>query len=308
MVVRLSGNKNTKPIPSFVENKIMSEFSGITEDVQSIVARGLTQTENYDRSGRLWASDSAFCPRQAVLNSTLKHSDIRDASSDFYFSLGNTIEDRILTGLDREKKLLYAQYRLPDFGLNMGGKIDAIAYVNKRIRILEIKSCGELPSSPKPYQESQALLYSAVLGLKSSLVYFSRSVADFKHSLKMRQFDLDPSGEDCKRALFYAAYSHYANQMGVLPNIPYSITNKSQCGFCRFTQSCFGDMALPNTIPMVTPAQDIELVDRTNAYVADFMSKVNVTNRRSEMLQTLIDNGTDAAKELLTFNTWADLW
>jgi len=290
---------NTKPIPSFASTKSRDAFSGITEDVQSIVVQGLTTSETYTRDGRLWASDSAYCPRQAVLNSKLKTTSQRGADFDLYVALGNTIEDRLVYGLHQQKKLLYAQYKLPDFGLNMGGKVDAIAYINKKIRILEIKSCGELPTSPKPYQKSQALLYSAVLGIKSSLVYQSRNVADFVGNLKMRQFDLDLSGEDCKIALYYSAYSKFANDMGVLPNIPYSITNKSQCGFCKFTSACFGTDALPNTIPMVEPDEDIILVDQTNAFVAEFMTLANIEKRRKEFFKELYINGTDACKELL---------
>lgn len=303
--VVLKGKKrdDVGTLPEFVTSGVRV---GPEQNVQSMVQKGLTSHEYVERNGRLYASDAAYCPRQAVLNSNQTGDVIRPAAFKAYVELGNKVEDLVIEALHNVGALLFKQYRLPDFGINLGGKIDAIVVINGHIRILEIKSCGELPTKPKPYQASQALMYSAVTGLKSSLVYFSRHVADYSGQLKIRQFDLDVTGDEAKGALWFSAYAEFANRRKVLPSIPSHITAKSHCGFCSFTDSCFGVEPFP-PVQHVTPAVHAELVAETNAFVDDMMTPSKVQDRRNGILNFIMRNGSRATHEFLADKDWTTI-
>jgi hypothetical protein len=260
-----------------------------------------------NRRERMYASDSGFCERQAALNATSEGLSNQTAASTAYFEIGSRIEEVVLDALFNQGALLFKQYRLPDVGLNLGGFIDGIITVAGRIRVLEVKSCGALPDKPKGPHAAQALVYAAITGLPASLLYFSRNVAKFGGQLLIREFELDEAYGEKRAALFRAVYARMAMDAGVIPDKPAHILNEAACGFCNFTNVCWGGEALPTGSKPITPRQAHEMVAKANELVDHLMSPAEVADRRRGILSHISRAGNDNAKKLLAGTDWNEL-
>lgn len=275
------------------------------QTVTGLVRRGLTSVEENDRDGRMYASQAAVCARQAVLSSTKTgESEIVAPAQATYYAMGNAIEELVVSALTRERALLFAQYKLPDVGLNMGGYVDGIVSVAGKIRVLEIKSCGELPSEPKLEHRAQAMVYSAITGLPPTVFYFSRHVASFDGTLKIREFALTPTRDDLRATMFRVCYAREAIEAGLIPEMPMEFTKESQCGFCPWKPACWHSEALPR--PVVDADQHVALVKAANARVKELMSPDAITRRRRGVLVHVQKHGTADAKRLLA-GDWSTL-
>lgn len=267
------------------------------QTVSGMIRRGLSSIEENDRDGRIYASQAAVCARQAVLSSTRHDHQVQTAANSTYYALGNAIEDLVMKGLMKEGALFFREFRLPDVGLNLGGYIDGIIMVGGRIRVLEVKSCGELPAHPKLEHQAQAMVYSAITGLPPTLLYFSRSVADFSGTLKIREFALTPSIDEVKSTLFQVAYAREAIDAGIIPEIPAHFTGEKNCGWCPWKSHCWNGEPLPR--PVVSPDQHVDLVTKAKARVDALTDPDAMTRRRNGVLRHVSKHGYDAAKEAL---------
>lgn len=272
------------------------------ETVETLVKKGLTSDPFWDRSGRIYASGSAYCARQTMLYSTFKGNSMITASSKAYMKLGEAIEELVISGLFNTGSLLFTQYRLPDVGLNMGGKIDAVIYVDGKIRVLEVKSCGELPARPKPEHRAQALMYNAVTGIPASILYFSRGVADYRGNLKLRNIPLNATPEELLAAMFVVCYSHFAIEMNVIPARPPEFDSEAQCGFCMYKENCWHGLAFKK--PLVTPEQNRELTEKAGEMSSFLMSASQLTSRRTGVLNFIQVNGNEHANRVLNGTDW----
>lgn len=99
------------------------------------------------------AISSSLCPRQIAfgLNVSPHYTEMPKALP-YYASIGNAIEDEVLSRYRISGQLLLSQWKLPkeltDFGLDMGGIIDAILEVDGEIIIIDVKSIGVVESEP----------------------------------------------------------------------------------------------------------------------------------------------------------------
>lgn len=294
------------------EDDLPEDFPAVTKgaaghnpsSLSSIVRKGMTNIEENDRDGRIYASQAAVCVRQAVLTSTRKDTEFITPAMHTYFNLGNAIEDIVVTALKREGAMLFPQYKLPDVGLNLGGYIDGIVIVGGKLRVLEIKSCGQLPSQPKLEHRAQAMVYSAICGLPPTVFYFSRSVAGFDGQLMIREFALTPSLEEQTSTVWQVAYARAALDAGLIPEIPASMTGPKDCGYCPWKIHCWDHVELPR--PVVTPDQHFELVGKANLITKGLMTPERVRSRRNGVLLHIQKHGTDAAKEVLA-RDWSGL-
>lgn len=274
------------------------------QSVTALLRRGLSTIETHDRGGRLYASQAAVCPRQATLSSTRQDQEVTTPASASYYALGNAIEELILGALRREGALLYPQYRLPDVDLNLGGYVDGIVLVGGRVHVLEVKSCGELPSEPKLEHRAQAMVYAAITGLPPIVFYFSRTVAGYGGDLKTREFALSPSSDELRATLYQVAYAREAIDAGVIPEIPTHFASDKDCGYCPWKSHCWSGEPLPR--PVVSPEQHVDLVARASARVAGLMDPEHVTRRRNGVLRHIARHGTDEAREALA-GDWSTL-
>jgi hypothetical protein len=272
------------------------------------VVRGMSSSDDRERNGRLWASDVGLCEKRAVLNATKENGiSIATATNNAYFKLGIEIEEIVLDALFKKDKLLYKDYRLPDIGLNLGGRIDGIVFVGGKIRVLEVKSCGAMPSKPKPTHAAQAAVYAAITGLPATVLYFSRNVAKFDGKLLIDEFDLEPDETKKREVIFRIVYSQLAVDEKIIPNKPLSITSKGSCGYCNYTNDCWGEDEINYHYPKVTPKQHLELLDKSNAFTDKLLATREVEKRRNGVLNFIKINGNEYAKKVLTSSNWKDL-
>jgi hypothetical protein len=264
----------------------------------------LVSRETREARLRLYASD-IYCPREAVLNANASGLRINSAVATTYMSLGNAIEDVVMKALSSQNALLFSQYRLPETPLDLGGRIDAVAVVEGKLRIVEIKSIGDLPVSPKLHHRSQALVYSVTCGLPASLLYFSRKVSDYTGSLMVKEFKLDTvTAEEREAVVWRAAYAHLALLEGVIPDVPYHITEEKQCEYCPFTDHCWHGVPLPGKSPSAT--EHSRLVNRATEITKSFLDPTTTQDRRNGILNHIKTFGSACAAEILG-GSWAEL-
>lgn len=274
---------------------------------------GLNEIEDVDRKGRLWASQTGHCPRRGALEATIITQRPFSAASRFYCEIGNTIEDLIVKAWNERGRLFFAQYKLPKLRefprLNMGGYVDAIALQDNQIRVLEIKSCGAMPTKPKPEHESQAMVYSAYTGFPATLFYFSREVATWNGKLKTVQFDLSFDVDDLNHYMFNAVMARVCIEKGVMPPMPPLLTTKSRCGMCNFIDFCWDDeqkrMVDGSTLVIPDAGTTARLTKKALAITNEIMKPENVQSRNNGILKHLSRHGTKAAKEFLGGKTWS---
>jgi len=273
---------------------------------------GLSENETVDRDGRLWASQVGHCPRKGAIEATLKTKRVFSAASRVYCDIGVTAEELIIRAWDKRNRLLFSQYKLPTIReypkLNMGGYVDAIAVQDGKIRAVEIKTCGELPSKPKHDHLSQVLLYSAVTGFPASLFYLSRSVADWSGILKTVQFDIPHDQTALEHHMYNAVLARLCIEKGFIPNKSSKLTKKSHCGLCTHIGFCWSDdvKTKANGSSLVIPDihDMLPLANQALEITKKIMQPKSVLGRNNGILKHLSRHGTRAAKELLSGRTW----
>ena len=309
-IITLRGSKlDPQPIPKFVKTGIRTSAN---TDLTDLINKGLTIRKTQDQGGNLWCGSAANCSRKGAIHATLVQTVFENAANFAYYKLGDCIEEIVLTGLHEVGSLLFKSYIMPDVGLRLRGKADGIIFHDGKIRVLEVKSCGELPSNPKPEHQAQALLYAALTGFKAILYYFSRtSVATYEEELVTREFDLSVDGTDNLPRLYLhqAIYARLALNMGVLPAKPYHLEFKANCGRCDHIDFCWKNGENPTNLPIVNADQHIELLTHTNELVDRLMAPEAVQSRRNGVLRFISLNGNDHAKKLLNDRSipWSSL-
>lgn len=274
--------------------------------LEESIIRGLTTHDPVfrDRS-RLHAGDVAWCPRRAVLYHYVSPADYTDgdAPGKFYMSIGNAIHGVVTTAMFAQQLLLFKEYKIPEMGLGLGGKIDAIVLLDDKIRIVEIKSCGsQLPKKVKPEHRAQASVYSVVTGIPALVLYVSRSVADWSGRVQMVVLDCNLSDEDLKHSLMSVILASLYSKAKVLPRIPAHITSEDQCKYCPFAEGCWADSPLPLDAP--DPAARVALVKQGSTGLARLWADREA--RTHGVLKFIQDNGTTWAKAKLAKLDWDD--
>ncbi len=260
-------------------------------------------------NGRIHAKEASYCSRQSTFNAL--HNLILGedgtvtftASSIFYMGIGEVVHNIITTALERESKLLFAEYKLPETVLNMGGKIDAIVYDQHKIKVLEIKTCGALPKAVKPEHYAQAVAYSSLLGVDTIVLYISRNVVGYDQKLMLTTFNLYPTLDERRKVVMSLALARIAIDDHKLPPVLFE-TVKS-CEYCQFVPYCWGaDTSKVDNFEYY--GQDrADLFARAAAMTDELFS--DMLARRNGILKHLSGNGTDFAKTLLDGTNWEAL-
>ena len=269
--------------------------------IEATIASGLTSQQNIRPNGRLYASIVGFCSRKGMLSATNEESQIISASSVVYMRMGEEMENIVIDSLYKKRVLLFKQYNLPNIGLNLGGKVDAIVLDNNKVRAVEIKSCGQIPTQQKPGHRQQALLYEAVSGLPSSVLYFSRTVADYHGQLKLKNIPSNPTDRELQMVIYNAAYAHEAIQMGVVP--PKPALSEQDCKFCPFIDFCYHGREIEGK-QVATPDQHYELSQIALERTTEIMDPDAVRERRIGVIKFLSENGNNHARKLFENTDW----
>lgn len=240
--------------------------------------------DSYELVGRphLYGAGASYCSRQNFLNSKAYETRAQvTPASQLYMGIGSGVEQAVVDGLTRKGRLFFNNLYVPPMEPKVAGKIDLV-YLdqNDQITIGELKTCGNLPTKPKPVHEAQLMTYAAVGGYKrANLIYISRNVADNQGNVLIRAFELDLSEARLVSTLERIVLSQMAIDEGWLPDIPVTL-RKSDCLYCQFKKFCWDDAPLDVTYDILPPdvrdekRQLVEqrarqlLAERTQRYVA----------------------------------------
>lgn len=230
--------------------------SSLTKDI----VRGLQSTVKLRRT-HLFASDAGYCHRKSalVINCDPEMTDTIEAAGALYMGIGSAIHEALGRALKRAGTLLGQEVRVEGFGLGLGGYIDLVAMVDGQPTIIEIKTCGALPSRPKPWHYEQAMVYSLVTGIRNPVVlYASRNVADYSGKLVMQPLTIEATEVDYRTIAIRLFLSYHYSQRGLLGQIPDHIKTERDCSFCPFKPMCWGSVSAP--ISHATPKQNEEIL------------------------------------------------
>lgn len=279
------------------------------DDLASIITSGLVEYETLNYGGRLHSSSSGWCNRKSVLTATAtgdrRTSGISKASMEF----GNSGEQIILTGLRKKNRLLFDGYKLPDIGLNLGGKIDGIILYKDKIHVLEIKTTMYPPKldDPKYGQNLKQLdQYSAVTGLPAVLLYFSRTVFDKSGNLKMQVYDVGFNKANLEDTMTDVAASHYFAINNLHPEKPIFFEPDIHCSYCPFVPFCWeGESKYLNiNTTQATPDQSATIYEKAREWAKEFMQPEAIEKRRNGVIKHISENGPKTAENLLKGKAW----
>ncbi len=199
-----------------------------TSDIDSWFVSVLTRVEEAKARPNLYGADAGFCARRNVLmahNYSLP-STVTSANN-AYMSIGVALEDMLSEGIRRSGRLIEQNRYLIDMPeVRIRGKIDLLFIDPKgQVALIEVKTCGELPTAPKPTHLAQVQTYAAVSGIRVAyLTYISRNVqgkgAAWSPHLLMRTFIVDTSDNALANRLRIALLSRDAIRKEVSPPVP----------------------------------------------------------------------------------------
>lgn len=255
--------------------------SSLTKDV----IRGLQNTVKLKRT-HLYASDAGYCHRKAslIVNCSPDLTDTVEAAGALYMSVGSAIHNTLAKALKRAGTLLGEEVRVEGFGVGLGGYIDLVASVDSEPTVIEVKTCGALPSRPKPWHYEQAMVYSLVTGIRNPVVlYVSRNVADYSGKLIMQPLTIEATQDDYRVIANRLLMSYHYSQAGLLGPMPYHINSERDCGFCPFKAICWGSE--PSPIPHATPLQNEKLAVKVKKEAEELLNGMEA--RREAFLAKL---------------------
>lgn len=195
------------------------------------------QTGKTEKRPYLYGSDAGFCARR---NTLLEHNvwlePLVNSAGNAYMSIGSALENMVAEALMRKGALLVQNMRLtPLKEAKVSGKMDFLIFDNEgELALVECKSCGELPDSPKPGHYIQAQTYAAISGIdKVHLFYISRNIR-WNTPLQFRTFQVDTSAEALFERFRIIALSRAASDAQKLPQVPAHFRKHTECHYCEF--------------------------------------------------------------------------
>lgn len=245
----------------------------------------------------LYGSDAGFCARRNVLveNNTWLDANLNAAGAAF-MTIGVALENLLAESLRRSDNLLVQGARIQTMKeLFISGKMDLVVFDSQgELALVEVKTCGELPTEPKPAHLAQIQTYSAVTGIRRSwLTYISRRIIPLK-PLQLRTFQVDTSDAALAKVLTIAAVSRLAADAKVLPPMAATFRKHTECHYCEFRDHfCWGGKGEEPVSPMreLTPAEYVGIVFQgatlADALVQDCSRREQVTISNLLELQEL---------------------
>ena len=205
-----------------------------------------------------------LCPRKSILMTQVsgKVTDENSFTSSLYMGVGDGIHKAVVEHLNVLGILIASEYKIandlvgPPKLKPLSGYIDAIIRFKDtdKLVLVEIKSCGVLPSEPKDGHVNQAALYLLLTGIKEGLIYYvSRSVGS--PEVLQRSFLVYES--QISDVAYSVALAHVCSNKGYLPPILPTL-DKKNCTYCQFSKFCYGNSKV-NQFPDLLPFDEEKL-------------------------------------------------
>lgn len=189
----------------------------------------------------LYGSDAGFCARRNVLlaNNTFL-ADETTAASNAYMSIGVALEEMLMKAMaDKDVLVGWNVHLLPVPEIKVRGKMDLLFFnPDDQLTLMEVKSCGALPTEPKPNHLAQAQTYAAFSGIRNVVItYISRQVnlpGAFGPHVALRTFQVDTSDEALLNRFHIALTSARLSVIPLLPPVPAHFRKHTECHYCEF--------------------------------------------------------------------------
>lgn len=211
---------------------------------EALLERNLKEV-GYPSRSKIYGSNAGLCERQTagLLLLSDEHEAHLNAASQFYFSIGSTYETLVKRALEREGILLVDEMPIElDIGnTSVSGRIDFVIEDpnNHDMVLVELKSCGKLPTQPKYHHLAQLQTYLLLSGLPRGLLwYISRSVADYTGKVSQVVFEVEPTEDEFHQVALSLARGAIFAKEGAIPPIPAHM-RKYKCGFCPLVPYCW---------------------------------------------------------------------
>ena len=273
------------------------------ETLESQVVKGLSGRPAKAFKNKAHGADIGMCPRKVVLHTLLdpKFEVTFSPASLMYMKIGTAVHE-VIAGAFASVDLLFDD-EVSVYGEDIGppafpplhGYIDdVIKDEDETYAIVDVKTCGKLPSRVKPWHKEQVATYAILSGAtKGYLLYFSRSVAGWGGTLIQRAFQFDFNAENLRPIAERMATAHYFLQLGEVPPIPDHISLQSSCHFCPFQAYCWeGEkQSVSFCNPKVTCHEYLEddVVTQILAHRDTILEKYNTVNRETFLGRLTLD-------------------
>ena len=214
----------------------------------------------------LYASDAGLCVRKNVYlewNTWVAEEKRPDTRA--YMAIGVALENLLAEGLKSKGALIAQGLRIQEMPeLKISGIIDLVIIDSeKELALVEVKSCGELPSVPNPIHLAQIQTYSAVSGIdKCWLTYISRNVrakGTFGPGVSIRTFRVGTSKEELVNRLRIAALSVLCSRVKKIPPVDPAFRKDTECHFCVFKDFCWTTRPSLGSVPPNSPLEELSI-------------------------------------------------
>lgn len=252
-------------------------------------------------------ADVGFCSRKAALHIAVKpeYSEDIGLASQLYFSIGDAVHEVVYKSL-KQLNILIAN-ELPLFVGPIHGFIDDIVVSEDsgQLKIIDVKTCGSLPSKIKSGQEEQLLLYALLTGIKeASILYVSRTVAGWDGKVKLKEIAAEVNDKKLADIAYVVAESSIFYQTKTVPPKPSYRTSESTCGFCPFKNSgCWS-----NTMPLELDPEYTYLEEVTEEIADQILTLADtIMHNRPKYYKSLIEHlKTSPRTNRPVFNAWLE--
>ena len=222
---------------------------GGIEDMDDVYQVCLRETQDVRKRTYLWGADGGLCPRKNLFNQEYPVPFQYYPSTKGYMAYGVAIENMLAKALDKHGRLIKQDIRLVELQselmphLRISGKMDIIALDHEdQPALLEIKTCGPLPSKPKNNHRVQLETYAAVSGFnRCYLTYVSRKVSTggARGKLDCITFPIEITPNVIFTRFYMAALSQHSMDCRRCPPVDPTFRKSHECIFCDFVDYCW---------------------------------------------------------------------
>lgn len=211
----------------------------------------------------LYGADAGLCARRNVL---LEHNEWiasnKSATTIAYMKIGVALEEMLVSALKRAGRLVASQLPLPKIPeVKVNGYIDMVVFDSEdELALVEVKTCGKLPSAISPTHLAQIQFYAAASGLhKAWVTYISRNVREeFGNELAIRTFPVDCGEAQLKARILTAVLSRLASDEHRLPPVPAHFRKHTECHYCEFRDfACWRERPGLGGRPPISPLPEL---------------------------------------------------
>lgn len=244
---------------------------------EGVIERNLKSTSTSGRD-RIFASNAGLCERQTAGLMMLfdETREQRRASTQFYFKTGSAFEDVMSRAFQKSKMEVDRETRVESTHpqLPVSGRIDFILkdLEDDELVLMELKTCGKLPTQPKPVHLAQLMVYLTITGMPRGLLwYVSRTVAGWDGVLRQTVFEIIPDETEKYKIALKMAIGALSAKAGFLPAIPEDM-KRYKCGFCTLIPHCWEgkDIGVRSKTPTIK--QNLAILKKADVIAKEVMA------------------------------------